>query len=79
MQNRCGRVKRWGAFSSFLRMEPEGLDVEFDGGFDIGEGFLVSIALTHHHTRQAMRVTDIPIGMFFDYDLDVRHAMEKKP
>ena len=44
-----------------------------DGGFDIGEGFLVAAALANHHPLQAERVGHIAIRVLPDNDFDSPH------
>ena len=48
------------------RLGAERFDVESRGGFDVLEGFLVRVALRHHHALQAQRIRDEAVGMLFD-------------
>jgi hypothetical protein len=49
------------------------LDVKPDGGFDIGEGFLVTVAFAHHHAFQAKRVGYIAVRVLLHDDFDLPH------
>lgn len=50
------------------------LDMEFDRGFHISNGFFVRIAFADHDTFDAQRAGDISVRMLFDNDFNFAHS-----
>ena len=63
------RLQHWILLGGCECRRSEGLDVEGDGGADIRKRRLVSVALADDGaTRQAQRISDVAIRVFFDDD-----------
>jgi hypothetical protein len=50
-----------------------------NGGRDVGQRFLVTVAFANDNTVQAMRIPDIPVRMLLDNDPDVPHVHGDAP
>lgn len=57
-----------------MRVEPEGLNVELDSGFDVRHCLFVGRTIPNDHTLDSQWVSNVTVGVFFNDDLDLTHG-----
>jgi hypothetical protein len=58
-------------------LRSESLDMESNGGLNVGERLFIRLALSHDHALNTQRVGDVSVGVLLDHDLDLlRHRLQ---